>query len=203
MPQLPFYTVVLAVYIALGPVRMPIEHHVFKKSIHRDALVFSEVSAIADDFAHFLRTPEIEHEISNVHKHGATSTEVQKIVHPGVTALGFASEKKQLFATYSVPALRPDFYKKIGTTGILLEVERGKTIANNMDLLDLWKCHICEHADFLFLLVPNKRHAQSGNGTRPYAQVKKRISTFFESDNYVNVEAAFLFGYARFSISSN
>lgn len=195
MPQLPFYMAGFAVCIALGLVQMPIEHHVFKKSIHRDASVFSEVSDIAEAFTQFLRRPEIEHEISNVHKHGATSTEIQKIVLPGATTLGFTTEKKQLFNGYSVPALRPDFYRKVGTTGILLEVERGKTTANNMDLLDLWKCHICEHADFLFLLVPNKRHAQNGNGTKPYTQVKKRLSTFFESHNYVNVEAAFLFGY--------
>jgi hypothetical protein len=39
-------------------------------------------------------------------------------------------------------------------TGIILEVERGKTTINNMDLLEFWKCHICAHADFLFLMVP-------------------------------------------------
>ena len=160
---------------------MSIERHVLKKSNQYDANVFIKVSAIADDFAQFLRTPEIENAISEVHKHGATSTQVQAIVCPGAEKLGFANEKKKLFKQYSVPALRPDFYMQIGTTGILLEVERGKTLTNNMDLLDLWKCHICEHADFLFLLVPNKRHAATGNGTRPYVQVKKRLSTFFEN----------------------
>lgn len=176
---------------------MPIEHHVLKKSNQRDVNVFIEVSSIAEDFAQFLRTPAIENAISDVHKHGATSTQIQAIVCQGAEKLGFATEKKNLFKQYPVPALRPDFYMQVGTTGILLEVERGKTTANNMDLLDLWKCHICEHADFLFLLVPNKRHAQKGNGTRPYAQVKKRLSTFFESQNHVNVEAAFLFGYGE------
>lgn len=197
MPQLPFYTARLAVYTGLDLAQMTIEHHILKKSIPRDARVFSEVCAKADEFMQFLRRPEIEHAISIVHKHGATSTEIQNIVLPGAEALGFTSEKRQLFKEYSVPALRPDFYMKIGNTGILLEVERGKTTSNNMDLLDLWKCHICEHADFLFLLIPNKRHAQKGNGTKPYAQVKKRLSTFFESHNYVNVEAAFLFGYGE------
>lgn len=176
---------------------MPIEHHVLKKSSQRDANAFIEVSAIAEAFTQFLRTPETERAMSIVHKHGATSTEIQAIVCPAAEKLGFASEKKKLFKQYSVPALRPDFYMQVGPTGILLEVERGKTISNNMDLLDLWKCHICECADFLFLLIPNKRHAENGNGTRPYAQVKKRLSTFFESQNYVNVEAVFLFGYGE------
>ena len=176
---------------------MPIEHHVLTQSVHRDASIFVEVSAIADAFTQFLQTPEIEKAISAVHKHGATSTEIQAIVLPGAEALGFTTEKKHLFKEYSVPALRPDFYRKVANTGIILEVERGKTTANNMDLLDLWKCHICEHANFLFLLIPNTRHAQNGNGTRPYAQVKKRLSTFFETHNYINVEAAFLFGYGE------
>jgi hypothetical protein len=30
----------------------------------------------------------------------------------------------------------------------------GKALANNMDLLDLWKCHICREAHHLFLVVP-------------------------------------------------
>ena len=35
-----------------------------------------------------------------------------------------------------------------------MEVERGKTTTNNMDLLDIYKCHICEEANHLFLFVP-------------------------------------------------
>ena len=176
---------------------MPIEHHVHKKKSHRDLGAFAEVESVASEFLLFLRTPPIEQAIALVHKLGATSTEIQAVVHPGLEDLGFTPERKKLFKGYPVPALRPDFYKKVGESGILLEVERGKTTANNMDLLDLWKCHICEHAEFLFLLVPNKRHSTKGNGTRPYAQVKKRLSTFFEVRNYVDVEAVFLFGYGE------
>ena len=44
----------------------------------------------------------------------------------------------------------------LADTGIILEVERGKTTINNMDLLDFWKCHICAHADYLFLMVPRE-----------------------------------------------
>ena len=45
---------------------------------------------------------------------------------------------------------------RVGSSGILLEVERGKTTINNMDFLDFWKCHLCEHAHYLFLLVPQE-----------------------------------------------
>ena len=46
-----------------------------------------------------------------------------------------------------------------------MEVERGKTTTNNMDLLDIYKCHICEEANHLFLFVPievshTKKHIQ-------------------------------------------
>ena len=39
-----------------------------------------------------------------------------------------------------------------------MEVERGKTTTNNMDLLDIYKCHICEEANHLFL--SHKKHIQ-------------------------------------------
>ena len=46
------------------------------------------------------------------------------------------------------------YYLDLDETGIILEVERGKTTINNMDLLDFWKCHICVHAHYLILVVP-------------------------------------------------
>ena len=70
------------------------------------------------------------------------------------TRLGFRDESKGLFETYQSSALRPDYFRPIGSTGVILEVERGKTTINNMDLLDFWKCHICEHASYLFLMAP-------------------------------------------------
>lgn len=176
---------------------MTIEIDVLKKPTQRNPSAFCLAEILASELTLFLRTPAIERAIAVIHRHGATSTEIQAIVLPGAGELGFMSEKKHLFKEYPVPSLRPDFYVNIEDTGILLEVERGKTTANNMDLLDLWKCHICEHAEYLFLLVPNKRHAEKGNGTKPYKQVQKRLSTFFKPCNYVNVEAVFLFGYGE------
>lgn len=109
--------------------------------------------------------------------------------------LGFESERRRLFANYQVSRLRPDYYCRIDDTGILLEVERGKTIANNMDLLDMWKCHICEWAEYLFLVVPQARPSANGKTQRHFQQVQKRLGVFFEPKNYVNVNAVHLFGY--------
>lgn len=52
-----------------------------------------------------------------------------------VRELGFESEKVGLFSSDEF-ALRPDYFIRLGQTGILLEVERGKTTINNVDLLD-------------------------------------------------------------------
>ena len=80
-------------------------------------------------------------------------------------------------------ALRPDFYRPLGKSGIILEVERGKILANNMDLLDLWKCHVCAQADFLYLIVPVERQSEKGRVTKAFDSVLRRLSTFFEPSN--------------------
>ncbi len=49
--------------------------------------------------------------------------------------LGFQNERVGLFDSDEL-ALRPDYFLKLDSTGILLEVERGKTTINNMELLD-------------------------------------------------------------------
>ena len=174
---------------------MTVELAVLKKHVLRSAETFSEVERIAAQFLAFLTRDDISQQIAAVHKLGASSAEVQSVCLPGVKALGFTPEKTGLFGTYEVSALRPDYYLKVRETGILLEVERGKTTTNNMDLLDLWKCHICEHAEYLFLLVPHARPSERGSVMRHFKQVQRRLGTFFAPRNYVNVEAVFLFGY--------
>jgi hypothetical protein len=64
-----------------------------------------------------------------------------------------------------------------------------------MDLLDLWKCHICDHARYLFLVVPQERPSANGRKMQHFSHVAKRLSPFFEPRNYVNVDAVFLYGY--------
>lgn len=111
-----------------------------------------------------------------------------------VIQLGFQSEKQGLFREYHVD-LRPDFYRPVQNSGILVEIERGGTLTKNLDLLDLWKCHLCPRADFLFLVVPIERASEDGRTQRPFDGAFRRLSTFFEPQNYVNVEAVYLFGY--------
>ncbi|HEY8227079.1 MAG TPA: hypothetical protein VIG25_17520 [Pyrinomonadaceae bacterium] len=64
-----------------------------------------------------------------------------------------------------------------------------------MDLLDLWKCHICREADYLFLVIPKRRPTEGGKNESILGRVVNRLETFFQPKNAINVEAVFLFGY--------
>jgi len=126
---------------------------------------------------------------------GTSSAEVQATFLPFATELGFTSEAKGLFLEYE-NKLRPDYFRPIGGLGILLEVERGKTTTNNMDLLDFWKCHLCKRADYLFLMVPQAlKHNDTMTPKREYNSVVKRLETFFVPGNSTNVRAVHIFGY--------
>ena len=155
-----------------------------------------EVSKLANAVLEILNKDEILESISNAHVFGASSHTIQKAILPEVLALGFTSEKKQLFSQYKVSGLRPDYYKPLSKGGILFEVERGKTIANNMDLLDIWKTHICKEANHLFLLVPNIRVSKNQSEAKIFPSVKNRIETFFnENISAIDVDSVHLFGY--------
>jgi hypothetical protein len=157
---------------------------------------FAKVEKIANDLLEFSNQTDILDKIAQAHKLGGKSTAIQKILEQKTNELGFRNEAKGLFSKYKTSGLRPDCYKKISAnTGILLEVERGKTLANNMDMLDVWKCHICAEANYLFLIVPQIRQTKKEKDETVYESVKKRLKSFFDKNNYINVDALFIFGY--------
>ena len=155
----------------------------------------AEAHSIANELYEFLVNDAVEAELRANNVVGTSSAVIQSILLEKAEALGFQSERKGLFASYASPGLRPDYFRPLGTTGILLEVERGKSLDNNMDILDLWKCHICPAAEYLFLVVPVFRPNGRGRPAPVFERVNARLSTFFREPNYVNVQAAFLFGY--------
>ena len=157
---------------------------------------FLEIKRLAREIFTFMNLPEISQEISNTHKINAKSVAIQNILLKKMNELGFESEKTGLFSKYKTGALRPDYYKKLGqNTGIIIEVERGKTIANNMDMLDIWKCHICEEVNYLFLIVPQIRSTKKGTEDIIYNKVIDRLESFFKKNNYLNIDAVVIFGY--------
>ena len=175
---------------------MSILFEVYKKKILQNVSEYSKVEAIANSLKNYFNNTTTQERIKLTHKFLAKSGEIQDIIIDEAKRLGFETEKKRLFKNYKTAALRPDYYLKLSeTTGILMEVERGKTVVNNMDLLDIWKCHICEYANYLFLIVPQHRHSGSGKMNATFEKVTKRVDSFFIERNYINVDAVFLFGY--------
>lgn len=174
---------------------MPLERTAFVQDRYRSTAEFRKVTGIADRLLQHLSGPEVETLIRAADRPGESSYGVQQAFLPFALELGFRDESKGLFAPYE-SAVRPDYYLPLDETGIILEVERGKTVRNNMDFLDFWKCHVCEKAHYLFLLVP--RSLQHNPGMRPaneYVAVCRRLKTFFAPRNYTNVRGLFVFGY--------
>lgn len=156
---------------------------------------FVEAAELASRLRVLMDSEPLYSTIQERHTFGAKSQEIQALLVPDLERLGFQSERRGLFAQYKASGLRPDFYRPLHNSGILVEIERGKVLTNNMDLLDLWKCHVCRTTDFLFLIVPIERRSQNGKPIKGFDGACRRLSTFFEQGNYVNVEAVFLFGY--------
>jgi len=161
-----------------------------------DSAEYLEVRSIAYTLLQRLNEEATLKLISAANKPGQSSGRIQAAFLDHARSLGFVDESKGLFVSYETSALRPDYFRTLDNTGILLEVERGKTTINNMDLLDFWKCHLCEHAHYLFLMVPIElRQNPSMSPRREYTTVVKRLSSFFMPRNYTNVRGLFVYGY--------
>jgi hypothetical protein len=171
----------------------------FARFVRTDRLNMPElvhVDALASELRIHLESSETQELILGANVPGASSASIQSACLTFARAAGFVDESKGLFATYKTRGLRPDYFLPLGNTGVLLEVERGKTTINNMDLLDFWKCHLCEQANFLFLLVPRElRQNPSMRPRREFNTVRNRLETFFAPQNYTNVFGLWLFGY--------
>ena len=163
--------------------------HFIKENINSSDL--DEVMDIANKLKLYLEKENIFNLLKSINVKNAGSIQIQNIFIDFAEDLGFESEKKGLFKDYKTRALRPDYFKKLSKGGILMEVERGKTITNNMDLLDLWMCHICKEANHLFLIVP----LAVSHTPNIYNYVCNRINSLLKEKNYINVDSVIIFGY--------
>lgn len=118
---------------------------------------------------------------------GTNSKVIEDFLKEILEKQGYKYETKQnLF--------RPDYIKFLNKGKILVEVERGKTINNNMDLLDFWKCHICCKIGCLILIVPEKV-PRKNKSQLIYKTVIRRMRSFFIKENYCNVKAIAIIDY--------
>ena len=175
---------------------MAIQRTSFVQNEYENTSEWESVTEYSDQLYGYLSTPRILQDLEAANVPGANSKEVQDILLHRANQLGFKDESQGLFASYE-RQLRPDFYLPVLDTGIIIEVERGKTNQNNMDFLDFWKCHICESAHYLFLFVPNIliQNTSGKIAGRPYNKVIQNFSPFFEVKNYTNVRGVVIFGY--------
>ncbi len=171
-------------------------YRVFLRPGLADSQNLTDTLNVSRQVFEILSNKKVKDAIADVHKFGASSHSVQKSILEQMESLGFVSEKKGLFASYKVSGIRPDYFKPLNEGGILFEVERGKTIANNMDLLDVWKTHLCSEAKHLFLLVPKIRVTEKGGAQKIFNTVENRIETFFLSGSTpIDVHSVHIFGY--------
>jgi hypothetical protein len=139
--------------------------------------------------------------INLAHVHRASSSAIQRIVSELLfTELGFREEVVLTPQDGFVTQSRPDFFYRLDRgRGVLAEVERGGTTTNNHDLKDLWKAHIAEDAQHLFLVVPNANWNEAGAAREhPYRRVLGRVGAFFGSPRReIDVLSAHVFGYGK------
>ena len=172
------------------------EREVFIQKDYLQSSEWKEVKKISDKVYSILSDPKIKRKIDRDNQPGRSSHVIQTLISSEMEKLGFTSEREGLFSKYKNTRLRPDFYKKVGDTGIIFEVERGKTNINNMDFLDFWKCHICREVNYLFLFVPILLFQNSKKRpSKPFQTTRDHISSFFEVENYTNVRGVVLYGY--------
>ena len=152
-----------------------------KKYVQEEYCQSSEwvnVSSIADQLWRYLNTESVLRRIDSANQPNKSSAEVQETILEFARRLGFESNKEGLFSEEEL-ALRPDYYLELDGDGIIIEVERGKTTINNMDLLDFWKYHLCSQANFLFLLVPRRLRQNPQMTPRPEFETvdRRAVST--------------------------
>src|SRR4051794_13850260 len=83
---------------------------------------WAAVVAIADDLTAHLGQPSTAELLLAANQPGMSSALVQATFREQALALGFVDESKGLFAAYE-SALRPDYFRRVGASGIILEVE--------------------------------------------------------------------------------
>jgi hypothetical protein len=175
---------------------MPVLMTSYVRADYADSPDYTVVKGVAVSLLDHLNTPDAQDLLALANLPGQSSAMVQASFNVFATQLGFVDESRGLFEGYKNRAVRPDYFRRMGETGILMEVERGKTTINNMDFLDFWKCHLCEHANYLFLMVPQElRQNPTMRPKREYAYVVNRMESFFMPRNYTNVRGLHIFGY--------
>lgn len=173
------------------------ERHVRAALSTSEALEVDVVDALAAQLrAHLEARTDV---LRALHVYNAQSKAIQNEVGSLLeNELAFRSEVVLTPQDGLVTQARPDFFFELGLgRGVIAEVERGGTTANNHDLKDLWKTHIAFNAHHLFLVVPMELPDETGHvRERPFVKVVRRMGAFFgDPRREVDVLSVHVFGY--------
>ncbi|MGB7450238.1 MAG: hypothetical protein WA892_14075 [Ornithinimicrobium sp.] len=164
---------------------------------------FAESITTVDDLAKHLRAAlEVQKDaIDSAHVHGASSREVQQVVSAVLKQLlGFDEEVLLTAEDGIVSRPRPDFVYQIGPgEGVIAEVERGGTVANNHDPKDIWMTRIAPDPQHLFRIVPSSNwRGDTQSRERPFPRLAHRMGALFgDSRREIDVLTCHVFGYGR------
>lgn len=145
----------------------------------------------AEDLVSILQKMQGTEEYKLVTALGASSCKIQSLIGESLKNRGYSPEVR---STFGLAGFRPDFIKEMDDDGVMVEVERGKTIDNNMDMLDFWKCHIHPGIHHLILVVPVWYSTQRSVKAN-FSSVCRRMAPMFEAANLTNVWTLNVVGY--------
>jgi hypothetical protein len=167
--------------------QMAIAERVLDK--YKDTSDWKNVLLVAKDIDKFITDNQLE--IDSCNQPGHSSRVIEKLFENILEKHEFVHEPKK---EYPDQLLRPDFVNRRLKT--IIEVERGKILNNNMDMLDFWKTHIHEECRYLILIVPKiLRHSDKTSPEKPFDRVKARLFLFFKDNNSTNVYGLIIIGY--------
>jgi hypothetical protein len=156
-----------------------------------DQTIVMVAQAVAESIDDRISQVASSDEFMQANSLGASSSQVQALLTPTLENLGFESELRSKAVSAE---FRPDFTKFVGGSAILAEIERGKTLDNNMDMLDMWKTHVHPVANHLILIVP-VWYETSKFKRSTFMSVCRRMEPFFAPGNYSNVHSLHIVGY--------
>lgn len=177
---------------------LPYERLVRSPLSDSEAQEVATVSGFAEELRNYIQLRS--HQIDEAHVHGAQSSAIQQLMRDLLLDVGFVEEEVLSPQDGFVTRARPDFFLHLGSQrGVLAEVERGGTVNNNHDLKDIWKAHIAEDAQHLFLIVPVSNFRSDGSAReRPFNRVVHRARSFFgDPRRQVDILSLHVFGYGR------
>lgn len=64
-----------------------------------------------------------------------------------------------------------------------------------MHLLVIFKCHLGPEVNHLIIIVPNELRREKNKVEKTFDSLQNVISSFFEKENYINVESCYIIAY--------